>query len=239
MDNLKYSELFSPEQKAEAFDKIAEMFYSKNFSSATKAEIELQMFSIYMDAIIEKCKNVDGTIDYNVCSDYEMGKELGIPQEKVRTLKLKKQARYPVEFDWQKSLLSIRDNVRYDSAKGKIIIPMRDPNLYNEIRNDIENNGGYIEVQRSGNVIQIRPEHYFMLMYATADDEGQKKYRKALVKELNSHNRENSVPEPVSPLEVLKGAISLSTGGIGTLASVMGIIESPLWEIAKSLISKM
>ena len=47
MDNLKYSELFSPKQKAEAFDKIAEMFYSKNFSSATKSEIELQMFSIY------------------------------------------------------------------------------------------------------------------------------------------------------------------------------------------------
>lgn len=238
MENLKYWELFTDkEEKSKAFDVVAEMFYDKNFSSATKSEIELLMFSIYMDATIKKCKRADGTIDYNICSDYEMGKELGIPQEKVRALKLKKQARYPVEFDWQQSLLSIKDNVRYDSLKRKIIIPIRDPNLYNEIRNYIENNGGYIEVQRSGNVIQIRPEHYFMLMYANADTEGQKKYRKAIVKALNSHNTENTVPEPKSPLEVLKQIVSLGTSGIGTLASVMGIIESPLWETVKSVMS--
>ena len=159
MNNTRYEKLFpNSGDKAGAFDKIAEMFYDKNFSSATKTEIELLMFSIYMDATIESCKKGNNTIDYNECSDYEMGKELGIPQEKVRTLKVKKQARYPIEFDWRESLKSIQDDIRYDRTKEKIIIPTRDPNLYNEIRNFIEDHGGYIEVQRSGNLIQIRKE---------------------------------------------------------------------------------
>lgn len=89
-----------------------------------------------------------------------MGKELGIPQEKVRTLKVKKQARYPVEFDWRQSLLSVKESIRFDKEKNKIIIPTRDPNFYNEIRNFVEEHGGYIEIQRSGNLIQIRPEHF-------------------------------------------------------------------------------
>lgn len=240
MNNEKYTTLFpSIESKATAFDKIADMFYDKNFSSATKSEIELQMFSIYMDATIKQCEYENGTIDYNACSDYEMGKELGIPQEKIRTLKIKKQARYPVEFDWKKSLLSVKDSVRYDKGKNKIIIPTRDPNLYNEIRNYIENHGGYIEIQRSGNVVQIRPEHYFMLMYESTGTEEQRKYRKALVNELNSRNKNNAIPEPVSPQEVFKLVVSLGTGGIDSLASVMGIVESPLWETVKSLVSNI
>ena len=100
MDNEKYEKLFPDCKKAEAFDQISEMFYNRNFSSASKAEIELQMFSIYMDATIDLCRNEeDNTIDYNACSDYEMGKALGISQERIRTLKVKKQARYPKEFD--------------------------------------------------------------------------------------------------------------------------------------------
>lgn len=57
MNNTRYEKLFpNSGDKAGAFDKIAEMFYDKNFSSATKTEIELLMFSIYMDATIESCK---------------------------------------------------------------------------------------------------------------------------------------------------------------------------------------
>ena len=94
---------------------------------------------------------VNNPQDFAVKTKREMAKELGLTQEKIRQLKIKKQARYPVPFDWKKSLLSIRNNIRYED--GKIMIPMRDPNLYIEICNFIEENGGYIDVQRSGNVI--------------------------------------------------------------------------------------
>ena len=95
------------EKKAAAFDKIARMFYEQNFGTATKAEIELQMFSIYMETMLEKYKKSDGVMDFKECSDYNIGKRLGIPQEKVKTLKVKKQARYPYDFEWTDSLKSI------------------------------------------------------------------------------------------------------------------------------------
>lgn len=231
MNNTKYEKLFpNSGDKAIAFDKIAEMFYDKNFSSATKTEIELLMFSIYMDATIESCKKGNNTIDYNECSDYEMGKELGIPQEKVRTLKVKKQARYPVEFDWRKSLLSVKESIRFDKEKNKIIIPTRDPNLYNEIRNYVEEHGGYIEIQRSGNLIQIRPEHFFMLAYEALDSENQVKCRKEIEGKLRNHNIKNGIEDAKNPVDILKNIAKL---GIKVYATVSGISENPIGEILK------
>ena len=116
-------------KKAEAFDKLAALFYNRNFGSASKSEIELMMFSILMDAMIDKYKNTDEVLDYNACSDYRIGAMLGIPQEKVRTLKVKKQARYPKPFKWQDSLKTIKDQIVYDETNKKIIIPVRDPNF--------------------------------------------------------------------------------------------------------------
>lgn len=239
MNNPKYSKLFhNAAEKEKAFDKIAEMFYDKNFSSATKSEIELLMFSIYMEATIEYYKKEDNTINYNTCSDFEMGKELGIPQEKVRSLKVKKQARYPVEFDWRKSLLSVKDSVRYDQEKKKIIIPTRDPNLYNEIRNYIEEHGGYIEIQRSGNLIQIRPEHYFMLMYEDLDEKGKKSCRKELVKQLQKENKNNDIPEAQSTMDVIKQVASIAERGLDLLITIQAVSGNPLWMMLKTTIKK-
>ena len=239
MNNTKYEILFpNSGDKASAFDKIAEMFYDKNFSSATKTEIELLMFSIYMDATIESCKKGNNTIDYNECSDYEMGKELGIPQEKVRTLKVKKQARYPVEFDWRQSMLSVKESIRFDKEKNKIIIPTRDPNLYNEIRNFIEEHGGYIEVQRSRNLIQIRPEHFFMLMYEELNNEGKKECRKKLVKQLQKKEKNNTIPEANNATELLKQVGKISSLGIGVMADITTVITSPLWDIFATTFQK-
>lgn len=234
--NNKYYELFSDEKdKAVAFDSVAEIFFDKNFSSATKSEIELLLFSIYMDATIKCRKLDDGTIDYAQTSDYEIGKELGIPQEKVRSLKIKKQARYPVEFDWRKSLTSVKDNVRYDKERNKIMIPTRDPNLYNEIRNFIEDHGGYIEVQRSGNVIQIRPEYYFMLIYEDLDEDGKKKCRKDMAETLRKHNRENEIKEAVTHIEVLKCAGKIAKLGIDVLFSINEMSDNPLFEVLRAI----
>ena len=46
---LTYRHLFPTEAvKAEAFDKIAELFYNCNFGSTSKADIETLMFSIFI-----------------------------------------------------------------------------------------------------------------------------------------------------------------------------------------------
>lgn len=240
MDNKHYAELFSTkETKAAAFDKIAELFYSKNFSASSKSEVELLMFSIYVDEMIEKYKRADGTIEYGICSDYEIGKQLGIPQERVRSLKVKKQARYPVSFRWQDSLTSIKDSVRYDEESKKIIIPTRDPNLYNEIRNYIEDHGGYIEIRRSGNYIQIRPEHYFMLVYEGLEENEQKKCRKELVKKLQKHNKNNEIPEAIKPRDVINQAKELAKIGINAFTEIKSLEVNSLWKIIQAIVNNI
>lgn len=237
MDNPRYAELFPNEKtKAAAFDKVAELFYSKNFSSSSKSEVELLMFSIYMEGLINSCKKSDGTIDYSICSDHEIGKQLGITQERVRSLKVKKQARYPVEFRWQDSLLSIKDSVRYDDCINKIIIPTRDPNLYNEIRNYIEDHGGYIEIKRSGNYIQIRPEHYFMLVYEELSESNKNKCRKEVERELRKHNKENVIAEAKKPVDVMKNVAEIAKLGIQAFSVIESAAENPLWLVLRTAI---
>ena len=177
--------------KAEAFDKIAEMYYCENFGTASKSELDLLMFSIYMETLIKKYSDIDNTLDYNACSDYKIAKKLGVTQERVRSLKVKKQARYPHDFDWRKSLKKLENNIVYDESKKRIIIPSRDPNLYYEIMNFIEENGGYIEIQKGTNYLQMRPDYFFMLLYqATVSEKDKQRIKKEFCKALKQKNKE-------------------------------------------------
>ncbi len=195
-------------RKSEAFDKIAALFYEGNFGTANKSEIELQMFSIFMEAMID-AHTENGVLDYAACSDYKIGKILGIPQEKVRTLKIKKHARYPIHFDWRESLKTIQNEIVYDGEKKKIIIPVRDPNLYNEIREFIDDNGGYIEIQRGKNVIQIRPEYFFLLLYKATDTEKErKKIREEFSRQLKKRNEDYIIDKVLTEKEMESIALS-------------------------------
>lgn len=213
---------FSEDQEKTGFRRIAQFFYEKNFGATSKAEIELLMFDIFMDALIDQHKDpTTGVLDYNACSDYQIGKMLGIPQERVRALKIKKQARYPVVFDWKESLLSIKDNVYFNKQSQRIIIPVRDPSLYNEIRNFIEDCGGYIEIQRGSNVIQIRPTYYFMLFYENLSDQEQEKCRKALEKELKRDSKDLEIPSLQSKRDTLNHILGIAENVTGIIGNVM------------------
>lgn len=223
-------------KKAKAFDDIAMLFYDRNFGSSSKSEIELMMFSILMDAMINKYANDNGVLDYNMCSDYNMGKALGIQPSKVTTLKKNKQARYPVNFNWQQSLKMIENNIRYSKEKNKIIIPVRDQNLYIEIKNFIEENGGFIEMQYGSNVIQIRPEYFFLLLYNGISDEPEKaKIRKAFANELKNKNKINDISLIKTDDDVNKIALDFGESTLDVLESLAEGITNPLVGIIKCL----
>ena len=231
-----YSEDTAIKKKAEAFDKIAQMFYEGNFGTATKTEIDLMMFSIYMDAMIEKYQDNSGVLDYSACSDYQIGKKLGIPQEKVRNLKIKKQARYPYEFDWRKSLEAIQNDIVYDEQKKKIIIPMRDPNLYNEIRNFIEDKGGYIEIQRGNNCIQMRPEFFFLLLYKAMDsEEDREMIRKEFAKKLREHNEKVDIEDIKTDKELSELALTYGDNFFELALSIAEGVSNPLVGVIKCI----
>ena len=70
----QYENLFPDDKsKAKAFDLLAENFYHQNFSTMAKAEIDLLMFSIYLDRIRAQSKEPE-----KVSGDYALSKVLGI-----------------------------------------------------------------------------------------------------------------------------------------------------------------
>lgn len=125
---MQYQKLFPDEaSKAKAFDQIAQKYYWGNFGQLQKSDFETLLFSIYLERVLDSSEK-----EIFSYSDYELSKYLGIPQSKVRTLKIKKELQYPRQgFDWKEAFLRISTNARYENGKVKLNIP--DPNLYIQI----------------------------------------------------------------------------------------------------------
>ena len=171
---------FSNEDKIKIFDEISSHFYNKNFGQMSKSDIELMMFRFYIEKMISTYKNEDGPIDYRKCSDYKISKELGISQQRVRNLKVKKELVYHTEYDWKAALASLTENARYDPTTKKVSLNIPDPNLYLEIQNFIENQGAYIEKQLNSKILQIRAEYYIDLIVSLEHGDTRKKLIKKL-----------------------------------------------------------
>ncbi len=166
MNNI-YETLFNDQKtKAEAFDKIAENFYFANFGAMSKSEFEVLMFSIYIEQILENSED-----DFLTYSDYTLSKILGISQPKIKNLKIKKELRYPYyKFKWKESFKRIIQNARYDSSSKMIKLSIPDPNLFIELQNAIEENGGYLEYNFNSKLLQVSSENYLHLLYLIADE---------------------------------------------------------------------
>ena len=178
----KYNELFSTiEEKAEAFDKIAENYYFSNFGSFSKVDMDVLMFSLYIERILS-----GNDRNFEKYSDYTLSKQLGITQSRVSALKEKKELRYPYEaFDWKASFLAIADKALYEDERIKIHIP--DKNLYIEIKHAIETLGGFVEVQLTRDLLQVRLPYFIDLMLCVEEDAT----RDELCKEIRSKIKEN------------------------------------------------
>lgn len=178
----QYLELFSEKEKAEAFDSIAEKFYFSNFGQTSKSDIETLMFSIYLERILNKT-----LYDMSSYSDYRLSKLLGITQSKVSNLKVKKELQYPYDkFDWREVLKRISEEAICEDNKIKLFIP--DKNVYLEVKNAIEESGGFIEVQLTQNLLQVRQEFFLDLLIAVSDDKADKDAIKAKLIETLAQN---------------------------------------------------
>lgn len=154
-----YNKLFPNEKlKAEAFDKIAEVYYYMNFGSVSKCDFDTLMFSIYIERILE-----DNSTDFSKYSDYTLSKLLGITQSKISNLKVKKELLYPYKnFDWKRSFALLIEKAIYENERIKIYIP--DKNLFIELKNAIENLGGFVEIQLNSNLLQVNPRYFLDLL---------------------------------------------------------------------------
>lgn len=175
----RYNELFTEKDKANAFDKLAEQFYLGNFGRMAKADLETLMFSLYIEQILEKDQYA-----FQTYSDYTLSTELGITQSRISSLKVRKQLQYPRDpekYDWKESFLKIaqrKGSIQYEN--GKIQIQLSDINLYNEVKNAVEEDGSYIEVTLTKNLLKISPGSFLRLLEIISPD----KERKTLQEEI-------------------------------------------------------
>ena len=87
---------FSDSEKIKFFNEISSRYFNKNFASMSKIDIETLIFSEYIEHCLRNRLEID---------DYTISKELGITQSRVRTLKERKELKYPHdEFDWKNAL---------------------------------------------------------------------------------------------------------------------------------------
>ena len=188
---MKYV-IFTDKEKIAIFDEIADHFYNANFGQMSKADIELMMFHFYIEKLISANQNADGTIDYNVCSDYKISKELGITQQRVKNLKIKSHLIYPIKFDWELALAKLTENAHYDKSSKKVILNIPDPNLYIEIQNFIEETGAYIEKQLNSKILQIRAEYYIELILHMEPEESRKRAIKKIKEQFKESGKEEN-----------------------------------------------
>lgn len=176
---LQYVE-FTDKEKAEMFDIIAARFYQRNFGQTSKSDLELLMFHFYMEKLLSNNKDDFGVISFNACSDYKISNELGITQQRVRNLKVKKQLVYPAEFDWIKALAALTEEARFERHNQMVSINIPDPNLFIEIQNFIEEQGGYIEAQINPKLLKMRLEYYIQLIIKVEGEDTEKKILKRI-----------------------------------------------------------
>ena len=234
MEN-NYEKLFSEEEKAKAFDQIAKAYYFKNFGTMQKSDLDVLMFSIYIEQILSKTES-----EYDSYSDYTLSKELGITQARVNILKQKKELKYPKKgFDWRESFKKFVDKATYDNNKIQIYVP--DPNVYLEIKNVIEKSGGIVDVKRNKNVLQISPVDFIQLVVDMSDEGDEKNIRKECIERFREDAKEKrKITEEVNHMEFREALTSYAKKkGIEAVVDIVsGFVTGGAPRVISEIINK-
>ncbi len=208
----KYKDLFDDvETKAAAFDKIAENYYFQNFGTMQKSDLDVLLFSIYIERILEKSEE-----DMNSYSDYTLSKLLGITQNRISTLKEKKELKYPKEFDIKRAFERVLKNAVYEN--GKIRVYISDRTLFLELKNIVETNGGIVDLQLNSSILQMTSASFVMLLMGFSETEERKEIEAKLKNILKANEKkELDVKQYIESKtlgENLKTILKNSSGGV-------------------------
>lgn len=138
---------FTDSEKIAAFDKIAELYFKQNFGSTSKADLETLLFSEYIESRIAQKLSFD---------DYNLSKELGITQSRIRSLKERKELKYPHSgFSWEDAFADAVEHAKYDKNDHYVKMIIQDINVMNEVRHCIEEKGWYDECSLNRKLLRI------------------------------------------------------------------------------------
>lgn len=131
--------------------------FTRKFGTFTKTDYEILMFTIFMDSQTENAR------------DYDISIALGIPESKVRSLRIKSQLLYPREINWVNELNRAITHGYYDQAAGNITITIENPNVRNLLKNKVEENYGVVGLTRNTKQL-VLPVESFLLLAALSEE---------------------------------------------------------------------
>lgn len=112
-----------------------------NFGTLSKSEFDLLVFHYYL---LDKQAQVGS----RYVSDYEIGRELGLTIQRVRSLREREALKQKPNDDWKDDFLKGLPNARCD-ANRDVKIPVPDVNVMKEVRNYFEAQGLYDEYHKN------------------------------------------------------------------------------------------
>ena len=146
MNKTKYSEESALENVWSSFlADIQRECLKQNFGTLSKSEFDLMVFHYYL---LNKQMNAGG----KYVSDYDIGRELGLTIQRVRSLRERDALKWGAENDWKDSFLACLKHARRDGDNVKIPVP--DVNVIKEVRNFIEMAGLIDDYQLNPKVFQ-------------------------------------------------------------------------------------
>ncbi|MBR1453830.1 MAG: hypothetical protein IJ593_04215 [Lachnospiraceae bacterium] len=196
--------------KIKLFDELVKKFFGVNFGYMSKSEIEIFMFGIYMK-INENEK----------MSDYDISRDLGITQSRVRNLRVKNYLISPSHaVNWQEEFKLYLNNAKYEN--GKIIISIMDPNVMIEITNYLEQKGFYNEIQLNSKLLVLRSEFFIDLLLVVETESNKKQIIKRIKQHFKDTNKDNYFDEKNVGESLINAGVTLIT----TLESILEIVAN-------------
>lgn len=232
---MAYKEFFdTPTKKADAFDRIAKLYYEHNFGNCSKAETDALLFHIYIQAR-QSAMSENGTNVFSQNSDYKIGRELGLTPTKVKNLKMKAYLMYAEEEneDWKKTLLALlQDEKNYYIENDKVYIHIPDMYLFYAVEDFINETVGFVDYLPNSKIFSLRLPYFMNFLRLIADEKDRKEFENALEKYL-----EKEKPD-IAPVEsTLDKFVKITEGGknIADIVKTFAELLTPGGAIAQVL----
>ena len=208
---------------------IQEQCLTRNFGTLSKSEFDLLVFHYYL---LNKQVNVGG----QYVSDYDIGLELGLTIQRVRSLREREALKWRSQEDWKAKFLECLKHARYDEKSDAVKIPVLDVNVIKEVRNFIEMVGLIDDYQLNPKVFQCNLDALIAMCLDFKSDSDDNLCGKILdeLRDCKDRNVARAVDEQEQPIRSLikKAAI---IGAQETIASIPYIGSASKEIVAKFL----
>ena len=129
------------------FSEVKKRCLDRNFGTLSKSEFDLMLFHYYL-------QNKQEEVGSRYVSDYDIGRDLGLTIQRVRSLREREALKWRSQEDWKEKFLKCLKYARYDEKSDAVKILVPDVNVIREVRNFIETAGLIDDYQLNPKVFQ-------------------------------------------------------------------------------------